>query len=199
MILWTVQPIEVWHQLESRGVFRAEKQYVDPDFRFGYRWMIRQMKQRLSQSPDDQSCTPIWAWRQYEGPRRPRPDLRHACWLEKDWEGVRIEFEADEESALCSDFELWHYVLNYWYLAPSEADEEAFQAELTRAGQCYYAQKPLPNSELDARIQRSWLAIFDLSDEGHWLGQPLAQRSIQAVVWELSLAQVRRVDRFKAR
>jgi hypothetical protein len=33
-----------------------------------------------------------------------------------------------------SDFDLWHYVLNYWYLPESEAEGEEFELELKQYG-----------------------------------------------------------------
>ena len=36
--------------------------------------------------------------------------------LPKGERGVRLELQVADDRVLLSDFDLWHYVLNYWYL-----------------------------------------------------------------------------------
>lgn len=43
-----------------------------------------------------------------------------------------IEFEIEQDSVLLSDFELWHFVLNYWYLPSSLQDIGRFEEELKK-------------------------------------------------------------------
>lgn len=89
---------------------------------------------------------------------------------------------------LLSDVELWHYVLNSWYVPQSEADAAAFKAEFQ-----------LPNSAYEDHMRRSWLRIFDLDWFDEYTAHPRAQKTIQAVFWELHLDQVRHVQHFTAR
>ena len=113
--------------------------------------------------------------------------------------GVRIEFEIDGAFVLLSDFELWHYVLNYWYLPPSSAEGQAFEAELAEHGLDFHRTKPLADPVFDKAIRETWERIFDMEWAEEDLAVPRAEKSIQAAFWELALEDVRRVDQFTAR
>ena len=112
---------------------------------------------------------------------------------------MRIEFEIDDSLVLSSDFDLWHYVLNYWYLPASSVEGETFESELAEQGLSFYQTKPLPNPAVDEAIRASWEHIFDLEWVEKDLSAPRADKSIQAAFWELPLESVRRVDEFVAR
>ena len=105
----------------------------------------------------------------------------------------------DEDLVLLSDFELWHYVLNYWYLATSLADGEAFETELAERGLSIHRTRPRPGSRIDRIIKESWNRIFDLEWVQEDIARSPAHKSIQATFWELTLESVRRVDEFTAR
>jgi len=96
--------------------------------------------------------------------------------------GVRIELEIDATRILQSDFELWHYVMNGWYLPESLADERAFDARPDRR-----------------RIEPSWRRIFDLARCHRRYSGPRAGRSIQGTTWELRPGDVRGAGAFTAR
>lgn len=136
---------------------------------------------------------------QWHGERKRRPDLRNSGHLPRGTRGVRIEFEADETQVLLSDFELWHYVLNYWYLPESEADGEAFEAELAKVSLSYYASKPLPDPKYHKRIERSWLRIFDLNWSCDGIASQKEDKSIQTALWELRIESIKKVQEFTAR
>jgi hypothetical protein len=98
---------------------------------------------------------------------------------------------------LLSDFDLWHYVLNYHYL-PISADDETYETKLAELG--------LPDVPRRAgihlvhrMIETSWDRIFALDWVEKDLALPRAKKSIQAVFWELPLQNVRRIDEFVAR
>ena len=112
---------------------------------------------------------------------------------------MRIKFEISENSVLLSDFELWHYVLNYWYIPKSEADGKAFEAELASKGLSFYETKPLPIYGYHNKIQQSWEQIFDIDWTEDGITAAKENKSIQACFWELKLADVMRVDKFKAK
>jgi hypothetical protein len=44
------------------------------------------------------------------------------AWAALQETGVRLELEIPDGTALLSDFSLWHYPLNYWYL-PSTGED----------------------------------------------------------------------------
>jgi hypothetical protein len=105
---------------------------------------------------------------------------------------------------LLSDFELWHYVLNYWYLPKTEKDGETFEEQLTCTGLslpgCSH-QRPLPHAAFRRKIENSWERIFDSSwtDPGHKIVPPAKNRSIQGTMWELLLEDVVESKLFIAR
>ncbi len=49
-----------------------------------------------------------------------------AAWNELE----RLKLECPADRVLLSDYSLWHYVLNYWYLPSSEADGDAFERDI---------------------------------------------------------------------
>ena len=126
------------------------------------------------------------------------PDLRYSL-FPKGMKAVRLEIEIDESQALLSDYELWHYVLNYWYLPESEEDGEAFEAELNELGLSPYTTKPLPHPDYDLKVRNSWLRIFDIDWAAPGIASARDEKSIQAVFWELTMSQVKKVKEFTAK
>ncbi len=199
MILWSIQSTRAWRTLETSGKLRCDVRLVEKDFVAAYRWMAEQMDKRLQVRRPAEDALPVWAWYQWDGERRRKPDLRSGGHLPRGERGVRIEFAIDDEMVLLSDFELWHYALNYLYLPASTDEDEAFEAKLAEQGMSFYRTKPLPDPALHEAIRRSWEHIFDLEWEEEDLAAPRAQKSIQGALWELPLESVRRVDEFVAR
>jgi len=199
MILWTIQSENAWQDLIKNGYLSGTKADVsDEIWDMAYCWMTGQMKKRLGSRPNAE-CFPIWAWYQWRGAKRRRPDLRAGGHLAKHETGVRIEFECSENAALLSDFELWHYVLNYWYLPQSVSDDEAFESELANKELSFFTTKPLPDQEYHEKIVHSWERIFDLNWFQSGLSAPRDQKSIQATIWQVKLEQVRNHTFFKSR
>jgi hypothetical protein len=124
--------------------------------------------------------------------------------LPKGTRGVRVEFQVDDERVLLSDFDLWHYVLSYWYLPRSEKEGDEFEDKLTCAGVSLLGcthQKPLAHAKLRREVERSWERIFDLSwtDPEHFVVKKARDRSIQGTMWELLLEDVVNMTEFTAR
>lgn len=103
----------------------------------------------------------------------PKPDLRASALLPRGTRGVRIEFEAPAHAMLLSNFDAWHCVLNGSYLALCEDEYHKVGAKFTAA-----------------QVEQSWTRIFDLQKTDLY---------IQAVVEQITLSQVVRVDTFVAR
>jgi hypothetical protein len=199
VILWSIQSAEAWKVLQSSGMLHGDAWYAFEGFTLAYAWMAERMDKRLPARRPTHDVLPLWAWYQYDGSRKRKPDLRCAGHLPRGEQGVRIEFEIDDGLVLLSDFELWHYVLNYWYLPASMGRGEDFEARLAKQGLSFHIAKPLPDPVLDEEIRVSWERIFDLEWAEKDIAAPRAQKSIQATFWELPLSSVRQADEFVAR
>ncbi len=182
MIFWTIQTEGAWRQLNESGILVGSEKFIsDQTFLPSYRWMRREMETKLFQSSSP-NAFPIWAWRQWENAQKKHPDLRMKGHLPAGTKGIRIEFECEKNEVLLSDFELWHYVLNNWFLARSEKEREAFDLS--------------PNND---GIQKSWKRIFDLDWSTPDYAAPKNQKSIQGTLWQLRMETVKRFDPFTAR
>ena len=198
MILWTIQREEAWEQLNERGYITGAIDYIDPDWLSSYRWMTDQMKERIGHPPCKNKF-PIWAWYQWQDLKKKKPDLRSSGHLSRNDKGVRIEFKCHENAVLLSDFELWHFVLNYWYLPESMDEGDKFDAELKRQGLSYFETKPLLSQKYHQRIVKSWDKIFDIDWNEPGLTFTKDKKSIQATVWQLKMDQVQSYKHFKSR
>ena len=117
---------------------------------------------------------------------------------------MRIELDVADDRVLLSDFDLWHYVLNYWYLPESEKDGREFEKKLARLGLSFHGcnhEHPLPNIRYCKHIGRSWERIFDInwSDRRHAIASPLKKKSIQATLWEICMKDIVEAKEFTAR
>ena len=198
MILWSIQSEGAWQTLETSGVLRASQALAESLFAGAYRWMTEKMRERIGPPPSPDAW-PVWAWSQWAGVRRQRPDLRSVGHLARGERGVRMELEAPASMVLLSDFELWHYVLNGWYLPASLADGERFDALLASKGFAHPGDVAEEEGEIHDRIRASWDRIFDLDWAEPDVASSRDEKSIQGTLWELSIEQVRVVRRFTAR
>lgn len=55
MFLSTIQPIVVWKEIETKGVYRADEAQIEmlPDFEHAYRWLVEQMEIKIGPRPED--------------------------------------------------------------------------------------------------------------------------------------------------
>ena len=113
MVIWSILTRQAWDDLQRRGRLRASRRHVIKDFLGPYLWMADQMERRLKVPRPSKDAMPIWAWYQWEG-KRSKPDLRSAGHVPQGGKGVRLELQVADGRVLLSDFDLWHYVLNYW-------------------------------------------------------------------------------------
>ncbi len=190
--------MEAWDAIRTRGSLRGNRCQTEKAFRSAYDWMTRQMRQRIGPPPTRDS-KPIWAWYQWRGDRQRKPDLRCGGHLERGQKGVRVEFAVEDSRVLLSDFDLWHFALNYWYLPTSEADGDVFERKLAAEGQSFFTTKPLPIERYHRAIEASWNRIFDLDFLGEGITSPRKQKCLQACLWEVFLADVTDVTEFTAR
>lgn len=203
MVVWSILTLPAWHELQRRGRLRASRRHVMQDFVGAYLWMAGQMQRRLKHPQPSADTMPIWAWYRWKG-NGGRPDLRSGGHLPKGQQGVRVELHVADDRVLLSDFDLWHYVLNYWYLAANKAAGEAFERKLTQAGLSIYRcdhPHPLPHAEYRQAVERSWERIFDVARTDRRLAAATSpkQKPIQATLWELLPTDVVNATEFTAK
>ena len=178
MFLLTMQPIAVWEDLQRTAIYRADEAKMEmlPDFKRAYIWVVRQMEDRIGHRPDGVTW-PVWAWYKHCN-RTGRLALRR----QENWEYepmVCIEVDIPDSQVLLSDFDRWHFVLNNWTCAETEAEDTYFEEMIARV-----------SKEEGQRIKEAtWPRVFDLTTptDVSWRG-PID--SIQATFWELRLEQV---------
>ena len=195
MVIWSILTQQAWDDLQRRGRLRVGRRHVTQDFLGPYAWMAKQMERRLRTPRPSKNAMPIWAWYQWEGVDRRKPDLRSGGYLDKGEQGVRVELKVADDRVLLSDFDLWHYVLNYWYLPESEKDGKAFEEKLARAGLSFYGcdhQHPLSHVRYRQEIERSWERIFDTNwaDRGHAIASPPKRNRFKQLFGNCSLTML---------
>ncbi len=189
MLLWTIQPEEVWRILRRESVYRCNPDKATHlnngwDFDASYDWMVAQMEKRIGKRSDGVTY-PIWAWHTYNWKHK-KPDLRTAWFRGRYGVQTCIEIEVPDKDVLLSDEENWHYVLNDWYFskAKSKEDYNSDEAEYDAMSE---------DEQLKMK-EKSWERIFDVDPiETEWHRQGCY---VQAVFWELRLSQVRKVTWF---
>lgn len=171
MILWTIQPFNVYGSLQHHGIL-----YVDPALREDqspywerpYRWMMAQMKQRI---PGYAGHYPWWAWQKYL-PDRARPDLRTVrTWCRGPH--VLMKLDVPDDEVLLSDYDAWHAVLNRMPITDTEAEYDELWKRLSR-----------PDENFEPLLQAGWERIFDLEGwKGHWMyaEEPIVQACFETL------------------
>lgn len=187
MILWTMQPIEVWNIIQDTGVYHCDpvkSTMLKLELVEEYEWLIRQMKKRIGPPPAGVRY-PVWAWYAQNGKHR-KPDLRSERWGyglgNKQY--ACIEFEIPDDLALLSDFDVWHIILNNGLI--SETEEEDTRQEA-------YFESLSPEAQKEYR-EKNWERVFDVTPlNNHWITRG---DWVQATVWELRKEMIRGVRFF---
>lgn len=187
MILWTIQPEEVYALIQRTGVYHCDyaKSGMD-DWQEQYDWLVREMKERIGEPPEGVSY-PVWAWYMWEGARK-KPDLRRERWG-NGWKGERfacMEIDIPEERLILSDYDTWSVILLNGLLADTEEECELLEKE---------CEAMPPDAQRDYKY-RNWKNVFDLTyvDNG-WMHRG---DSIQATFWELRKEDIKKVRFFTA-
>lgn len=182
LTLWTVRPVSDFEILQKTGCFITDPTKIDQHRLRAYSWIAKQLSKKVLPPKDVQF--PVWAWYRAHGLNQIKPDLRKTGYLEKGEKGVRIEFTIPDKDVLLSSFDGWHSVLNYHCFSITDEEYD------------YYEQLEinLSSDEFEKVKQQSWEKIFDLD----LLPDPNIYE-IQAVLWQLKLEWVKKVDFFTAR
>ena len=194
MTLWTIQTEEFFEKLQQQKIIITEKPPVETNFKWSYDWLKTKM---------NIANYPIWAWYQYEGQRK-RRDLRFGSYAKRGTKLVQLHINIDADQVLLSDFDLFHYVLNYWYLPADDADDVRFEALCANKNISFHDLQNFENvspdiNDLRQKIVNSWDRIFDLEKEDDDIYGKNNQKSIQATFSELSINQVIKVEHFIAK
>lgn len=175
MRLWTIQKEDVYTKLlndktHTCDIYESELAKRE-SFKIAYDWIKREMSKMLN---DETDLYPIWAWYKYNNKNK-QPDLRMSGYAAKGTKCVCLEIEIPDNKVLLSDFELWHYVLNNWYINNDEEDDKWFDN--------------LPKElELNEK-EKSWMRIFNTTNSDF----------IQATFFELKIDNVKKVKHFVSR
>lgn len=203
MRLYSIQPLLVYEHLCAGKTWTAdpfrEGTEQDPfdSFQQAYAWLGARMREQGRTPANPATQYPVWAWYQWNGQKKPRPDLRSKSL--RDWarEGTQVMLTLDvpDDRVTLSDYDAWHWVLNYWYLAPEE-EADHFDACCQKQGLSYYRNKPLPDDVLHHALVSSWEGVFDLERASKALITDSADAVVQATFWEIHPADVREVVEF---
>lgn len=187
MILWTIQPEEVFNLIQTTGVYRCDleqsfmKDYAEPQ----YHWLVSQMRKRIGQPPEGVTY-PVWAWYKWRVDRR-KPDLRTERWYcgSKGDKFFRLEIEIPDNQVLLSDFDGWAgIILNDGLLSYSEEESEEIE-------KLYNSLTPEGQKEMRSK---NWEKVFDITPySSEWMCRG---ESIQATFWELRKEQIRKATMF---
>jgi len=153
---WQIWPADAYEAVRSSEVILGNWSRCEPCYWPYYAWMSLQMRRRLNL---DRNFPPLWLWVRY-GERNPRPDLRCGWHLPRGEQGVLLTLEIPRERVLLSQFEMWNWVLNGYYVPFVEPDGR---------GEGNSPEKTLA----------SWDRIFELDfGDEEWWG-PVESRQIQ--------------------
>jgi hypothetical protein len=150
--LWTIQPLEVWVQLQIHGCvhvdeFRLTTPGYVPD---SYRWLVRQLEERLPNYP---GTLPWWAHCR-------KPDLRWVRHREPaSQRHLRIELEPPPGMFLTFRGWAWDVVFCGQYLSSARAEHDEWM-EAMRQDVPDEDMWPLPEP-CQSQLEASWLRLFD--------------------------------------
>lgn len=180
--LWTVRPETDYFILEKQGAYSTDEHLVFQHRLIPYRWIAQKLAEKV---PAPMGITlPIWAWYRAHGLQRIKPDLRKKGHLSQGERGVRIEFEVPENQVLLSSFDGWHAVLNNHCFTLTDEEYEFYEN----------LEMNMSAKEFQKVKQATWDKIFDLS----LLPDPNIYE-VQAVLWQIKLEWVKKVDFFIAK
>lgn len=193
MRLWTIQPVEVYREIEKNGYYvcdieqaRARSEYFDVCFKDAYDWLVEKMKEKIGEPPVGVEY-PVWAWHTYDWKRK-SSDLRSRQGY-RGQEMVRMEIEIPDNEVVLSDFDAWHNVLNKWYAIDCDNEEE-YDREYEKF------EKLSPEEQKRVTIE-SWDKIFDLTPiDTDWIKNGAY---IQATFWKLNKNQIKKVKFFTSK
>lgn len=204
MRLYTVQPRFVYEVLCRNGIYLSQP-WKDPEdwictdapaIKLAYDWLCDEMGERGLPRPAT-DVYPVWAWYQYMGEKKPKPDLRFGALKndDRDDRQVLLTLDVADEDVLLHDYEAWHYPLNYFHLAAQRVSDR-FERQCKAAGHPLFHDVPLQDKALHDEVQRSWRTIFDLPACRRLFKRHRDEQAVQATFWSLRADDVTAVVEF---
>lgn len=178
MRLWSVQKLGFYDDLIKNGIaYCTRLSDFAKDEEIAYRWMIKQMMERIGVPPLHEIRMPVWAWYQYSSKKCNKPPLSPKVKSYPEEKEMMIEFEAPNNLVLLSDYMLWHHPLNYWDICRDKQKaklvDKYFHTE--------FKEKPV---EIQKLIMESWDVLFDLDFRDRYIApKHKKNRPIQATLW----------------
>ncbi len=197
MKLFSFQSNDALHTLEKifvyfpYGNFAQNPSFLDsPSFLFAYSWLIKKMQER-NISYQFNSKNMIWSWFLIDGVNK--IDKRKS--FTRNFQNkpfALLELDIPEQRLLLSDFDAWHYVLNYW---PINIEEKNINFD-------FYQHKPYDQDfhkyahPLEhQKILDSWNLIFDLKKSSEIL--EISSPNVQATFFEIFSNDVKKIHIFE--
>lgn len=202
MKLYTFQRMHVWETLTQLGYYHPfnifeHDEFLSQDlkdnwgFSQAYIWLREKMIEKEVGYIANNSHL-IWAWYHWGGNKKRMPDKRFASVYDyyQDEPYIMLELDVPEDRITLSDYDLWHWVLNYWY-ADKTRKANQFEKQYD-----YYRNKPLP-FEGDKLLKETWSNVFNLNKSRDILDITKKQQFIQATFFELFYTDITKVHFFK--
>ncbi len=187
MILWTIQPEEIYQQIMQTSVYICDPEKITmPEFTEMYDWMADRMCQKIGLPPSG-VVYPVWGWYKQNGMHR-KPDLRSERWCygRNGQPLVCMEIEVPDTQVLLSDFDSWNLVLCDGLLSDTEEESDRLDA-------LYESLSPIQQKEMK---HRNWERVFDIAPfENEWAYRG---KWVQANFWVLTKDMIRNVRHFRA-
>jgi hypothetical protein len=160
-------------------------------FHKAYEWLKSQMLEKNIEYTASAEHM-IWSWYQWNGTKQPKPDKRFRSVYNyfEDEPYVLLELEINPARVLLSDYDLWHWVLNYWHVGMAR-ESNRFSNQYN-----YYKEKPLNNNDGHEKIIKSWETVFDLAQSRKIVQLPKKHQQIQATFFELFFTDIVKVHFF---
>lgn len=209
MILQTIQPLSIWKDLQANSIVFSKPNYeiyggLDSTWNFknAYDWMKEQMRFK-NIIPHNNETDIFWGWAWAGDRGKQKIDLRTRR-HQLNEPHVLLTLNKKPQDVLLSNFELWHYVLNYWKIHENKEQETMW--DNLGDNYNYFLNKPLGN-DMHLQIENSWQAIFKLKLESDYFLIDMNQsvlkyldfaeekQIVQGTFWNISLCEVQEVKK----
>ena len=192
MKLWSIQPISVYESIMETGKYICDPEKAsEPTFFTSYDWLNLYLDNK-DPKPDNVQY-PVWAWFRFNDKEK-KPDLRHSCYGTRGERMVCLELDVPDEKVLLSDFDLWHFPLNNWWLDPDMFRDDYTEFDYDKNSNYF---KSLSEQQKEIEKKKSWEIIFNIDKfENEWIKKG---SYVQAIFWVLKKEYIKKVQYFTAR